>query len=247
MKPRGWRRSLPSGSLGVSTTLPAQMRLPVEASVRLIVESVERWLPGASAQITLAAPARAERDSAAPTLAGSPSNPCPGGSVCFPLHAAGETVGALHVALSGERSCSQTERLLLQILCDYAALALRTARHSAEPPPGCEAYFPANAARAAPACAARDGVAVLPANVNRASEMLAASQTEPSGRLAVLTVREREVLALLAEGMTNKQIASVLVITPNTVKRHLKAIFQKLCVRTRAAAAAKAISARFPV
>jgi len=58
-----------------------------------------------------------------------------------------------------------------------------------------------------------------------------------------LTDREREVLALLAGGMTNKEMAENLVITTNTVKRHLKAVFEKLDVHTRSAAAAKAINA----
>lgn len=56
-----------------------------------------------------------------------------------------------------------------------------------------------------------------------------------------LTDREREVFDLLARGMTNKEIADSLVITTNTVKRHLKAIFEKLEVHTRSAAAAKAV------
>lgn len=64
-----------------------------------------------------------------------------------------------------------------------------------------------------------------------------------SSELDVLTDREREALVLLAQGMTNKEIAENLVITTNTVKRHLKAIFEKLDVHTRSAAAAKAISA----
>jgi RNA polymerase sigma factor (sigma-70 family) len=64
-----------------------------------------------------------------------------------------------------------------------------------------------------------------------------------SSELDVLTDREREALVLLAQGMTNKEIAESLVITTNTVKRHLKAIFEKLDVHTRSAAAAKAISA----
>ncbi|MBN1303402.1 MAG: response regulator [Anaerolineales bacterium] len=58
------------------------------------------------------------------------------------------------------------------------------------------------------------------------------------GELSNLTDREREVLELLAYGMTNKEIAEKLVITTNTVKRHLKAIFEKLNVHTRSAAAA---------
>jgi len=66
------------------------------------------------------------------------------------------------------------------------------------------------------------------------------------GELAALTDREREVLGLLARGLTNKDIAEALVITPNTVKRHLKAIFEKLGVHTRSAAAAKAISNGMP-
>ena len=57
--------------------------------------------------------------------------------------------------------------------------------------------------------------------------------------LEQLTEREREVFDLLAKGMTNKEIADNLVITTNTVKRHLKAIFEKLEVHTRAAAASK--------
>jgi DNA-binding NarL/FixJ family response regulator len=61
--------------------------------------------------------------------------------------------------------------------------------------------------------------------------------------LAHLTRREREVLKLVAQGLSNKEIAKALVITTNTVKRHLKSIFEKLGVHTRAAAAAKAISA----
>jgi RNA polymerase sigma factor (sigma-70 family) len=55
-----------------------------------------------------------------------------------------------------------------------------------------------------------------------------------------LTQREREVFELLAKGMTNKEIAEALVITNNTVKRHLKAVFEKLDVHTRAAALSKA-------
>jgi DNA-binding NarL/FixJ family response regulator len=57
--------------------------------------------------------------------------------------------------------------------------------------------------------------------------------------LSALTDREREVLDLLALGLTNKEIAEKLFITTNTVKRHLKAVFEKLDVHTRTAATAK--------
>lgn len=57
-----------------------------------------------------------------------------------------------------------------------------------------------------------------------------------------LTEREREVLILLASGLTNKEIALRLTITANTVKRHLKSLFAKLGVNTRSAASARAIS-----
>jgi two-component system response regulator DevR len=57
--------------------------------------------------------------------------------------------------------------------------------------------------------------------------------------LSALTDRERDVLNLLAQGLVNKEIADKLFISTNTVKRHLKAIFEKLAVHTRSAATAK--------
>lgn len=49
----------------------------------------------------------------------------------------------------------------------------------------------------------------------------------------VLTPREREILALLADGFGNKQIAARLGISTNTVKTHLELLFDKLDVSTR--------------
>ncbi|MEV4420707.1 LuxR C-terminal-related transcriptional regulator [Patulibacter sp. NPDC049589] len=56
---------------------------------------------------------------------------------------------------------------------------------------------------------------------------------------SVLTVREREVLALLADGRTNAGIAQELVIAEGTVKAHVKSILRKLRVPSRAAAVAR--------
>ena len=57
-----------------------------------------------------------------------------------------------------------------------------------------------------------------------------------------LTRRELEVLALLAERLSNKEIATNLFITPNTVKQHTLHLYQKLQVSTRHEAVTKAQS-----
>jgi two-component system nitrate/nitrite response regulator NarL len=57
----------------------------------------------------------------------------------------------------------------------------------------------------------------------------------------VLTIREREVLALLADGLANKQIAARLGISKNTVKTHLELLFDKLGVSSRAEAVATGV------
>jgi DNA-binding NarL/FixJ family response regulator len=58
-----------------------------------------------------------------------------------------------------------------------------------------------------------------------------------------LTDREREVLALVAQGLSDGQIAERLVISPHTVHRHVANILLKLRQPTRAAAAARAARA----
>jgi DNA-binding NarL/FixJ family response regulator len=57
-------------------------------------------------------------------------------------------------------------------------------------------------------------------------------------RLVVLSAREREVLALVANGSRNRQIAAELSISEFTVKRHMQNILQKLDLSSRTAAAA---------
>lgn len=56
-----------------------------------------------------------------------------------------------------------------------------------------------------------------------------------------LTNREREILALLADGLGNKQIAARLGISANTVKTHLELLFEKLNVSSRAEAVATGV------
>jgi LuxR family maltose regulon positive regulatory protein len=57
-----------------------------------------------------------------------------------------------------------------------------------------------------------------------------------------LSARELEVLKLIAAGLTNREIASALVISPETVKKHTGSIYGKLGVRGRTEAAIKARS-----
>jgi DNA-binding NarL/FixJ family response regulator len=64
-------------------------------------------------------------------------------------------------------------------------------------------------------------------------------QAQRKGR--PLTSREREILALVASGTSNKGIARALSVSANTVKFHLAAVFDKLNAATRAEAVAEAI------
>ena len=62
----------------------------------------------------------------------------------------------------------------------------------------------------------------------------------PRVALPELTRREREVLALLADGLTNREIAQRLGIGPETVKDHVASLYRKLDVRDRVSAVREA-------
>ncbi|KKD03693.1 response regulator [Streptomyces sp. WM6386] len=83
--------------------------------------------------------------------------------------------------------------------------------------------------------AAADGRTVLsPAVASRLVSAVRAPGKEP------LSAREREVLALVARGTSNREIARELFISEATVKTHLTHLYAKLAVKDRAAAVATA-------
>ena len=71
--------------------------------------------------------------------------------------------------------------------------------------------------------------------VNRLSDL-------PAAELP-LTNREKEIMTLLAQGQTNKQISQNLMLSPSTVRNHISSIFAKLKITNRSQATAIAIYA----
>jgi two-component system, NarL family, nitrate/nitrite response regulator NarL len=63
----------------------------------------------------------------------------------------------------------------------------------------------------------------------------------PAEDMPLLTPREREILALISEGLSNKEMARRLGISVHTVKFHLEALFAKLDATSRAEAVAKGL------
>jgi LuxR family transcriptional regulator, maltose regulon positive regulatory protein len=71
------------------------------------------------------------------------------------------------------------------------------------------------------------------------------SQVKASPTAAIaepLSGRERAILNLIAQGQSDKEIARMLSISPETVKSHVKRVFVKLSVQKRAQAVARAQS-----
>jgi DNA-binding NarL/FixJ family response regulator len=85
-----------------------------------------------------------------------------------------------------------------------------------------------------------DGDALLaPAITRRLIERYAMAPRSPAdadGRLSTLTPRELEVLSLIAEGLSNAEIAAQLYLSEATVKTHVSRILPKLGLRDRAQA-----------
>jgi DNA-binding NarL/FixJ family response regulator len=85
-----------------------------------------------------------------------------------------------------------------------------------------------------------EGEALLdPQIAGRVMEEVA--RPSPGGDISLLTPREREVLRLLARGMSNRELADALVVSEKTVKTHVSNILMKLGVHDRTQAALLAV------
>jgi len=80
---------------------------------------------------------------------------------------------------------------------------------------------------------AADVIQHLAASTNRSTA------SADTNEIAGISAREREVLALLAEGLTDREIGERLGISPRTVETHVGSLLSKLGVRNRAQAAAR--------
>lgn len=169
--------------------------------------------------------------------------------VVTPIVSDSAVVGLLH-ADRGNRGCNQEHALseldrdMLRLFADgvglsieRADLAERAAAQERRVAEACAAAFQSlQDLHAEPALQLGAQVAGSVVRPPKSRERGRTEGRRESARLARLTTREREVLALLASGATNAQLADRLTVAESTVKSHVKHILHKLGAANRAAA-----------
>lgn len=148
---------------------------------------------------------------------------------------------------------SRARELLVQYFEGFSPSALslpepvrRWVRHQEERLASLEEVSPPRE----PLVVEREGERLVARLLSDPGESLLVLDEQPVGPRAVmwgapagLTPRESDVLAWVAEGKTNSEVATILGLSPRTVQKHLEHIYQKLGVETRTAAAAQALQA----
>lgn len=126
------------------------------------------------------------------------------------IHIGGEPAGVIFTGFRTDRRASEHARRLIGDVCDRLAARLRRT--------------------------ARTEAALGGASRRIAREAALVPETE-DGELAVLRPRERMIVSLYAEGLAVEEIARLLVISPHTVRTHVKNAFRRLGVHSRKEAA----------
>ncbi|HUR30324.1 MAG TPA: response regulator transcription factor [Saprospiraceae bacterium] len=88
------------------------------------------------------------------------------------------------------------------------------------------------------------GAPLTPSIANSVLVLLSDKKLIPAGNAYQLTPREKEILESLVEGNSYKMIASALMISVETVKTHIKKVYEKLQVNSQTEAVTKAMKER---
>ena len=134
------------------------------------------------------------------------------------------------------RNAELTTRVLLLSAHDESAIVYHALQE------GAAGFLPKESTRAEIVRAVREcaqGRDVLPASLAAGLAGEVRRRSEPAG--PTLSGREREVLALIAQGQSIPTIARELYLAPSTVKTHVQRLYDKLGVSDRAAAVAEAM------
>lgn len=244
------RFSDPAGGPALEYWRPRGPRIPPELEMMLAASPTREQ---SAVTMVIAAPSG---DGSVRGTSMSPAFPGEGGLVVvgstrtdfptgFELHllraAVGQATISIHAArrLATERAARFTAETALQrrnaflatISGDLAAARAMLDEHAGH------AYDLATAASTSPA--ATNGAAETASNPARADTP--ADEAQPLALPTRLTRREAEVLGLLAQGLSNKEIAAILCLSDRTVERHITGLYRKIGVERRTEATAFAL------
>ena len=127
--------------------------------------------------------------------------------------------------------------LALSLVCGLLALALPSAALAQNPPAKPKEIEKAISAAKSQAEAGQAGLSRLTDRERKLNSDLAAAEDRIAALEKDLTKREEDILRLVAQGLSNREVGQTLDLQEKTVKHYMTAILQKLHVRNRVEAA----------